>query len=140
MAMYPSRVGIVDVPLQLRIELVGLGATPVKDVAEIVEPGIVAVTRQPQAQPSVAARWQSQLVMRRDLGAEPCRVHCRRIAIDDVVIDPVLEILTRCIDSLEPPDVGVVFAKEKLRAALAAQPHRRQHGMIDRDRVAAADQ
>src|SRR6516164_6106654 len=77
-------------------------------------------------------------MMRRDFGAPTIRFHSRGIAIHDILVDAVLEMVARCIDPAQPPYVRVIFTKQEFRPAVTEESQRREPRAIDRDRIILA--
>src|SRR5271155_3555060 len=78
------------------------------------------------------------MMMRRDFGASTVWLHGLGVAIDDIIVDAVLEVATRCIDPAKPPYVRVIFTKQEFRPAVTEEPQRREPRAIDRDRIILA--
>src|SRR5271165_7250712 len=78
------------------------------------------------------------MMMPRDFGAPTVRFHGRGVAIDDIIVDAVLEVAARGIDPAQPPYVRVIFTKQEFRPAVTEEPQRREPRAIDRDRIILA--
>jgi hypothetical protein len=124
--------------LQCRVEFVGFGSALIEYAVEIVEPAIVVGERQPRPQPTAFPGRQAQLIMRRNFGAPTVRPHGLGVAVHDIIVDAVLEVVAGCLDPAEPPDIGLALTEQKFRAAVAVKPQLGQLRMIDRYRMILA--
>src|SRR6202040_1609297 len=101
--LYQPRIGIGDVLLQFCIEFVGFDAALIEYAVKIVETGGVPVTGggQPRTQTATSAGRHAEPVMRGDFGAPRIRVHGFGIAVPDIIVDAVLEVVARRIDPVQ---------------------------------------
>src|SRR6516162_1423948 len=73
--------------------------------------------------------------MRRGFCAPPVKSDGLGVAMDDIIVDAVLEVLTGRTEPAQSPGIRLVLTEQKLWKAVAIKPQSRQPRMIDRDRM-----
>src|SRR6202030_1364153 len=114
------------------------GSALIEYAVEIVESGNVVSAGQPSTQSVASSRREPKQMMRRDFGAPTIRFHGPGVAVHDIVVDAILEVVARCIDPAQPPYVRVIFTKQEFRPVVKEEPQRREPRAIDRDRIILA--
>src|SRR5215468_5501667 len=93
---------------------------------------------EPSTHSAAPSGRQAQLIMRCNLCAATIRSDRLGVAIDDIIVDAVLEVEAGRADAAQTAYIRLVLTKQQLRTASAVKPQRRQPRVIDRDRVILA--
>ena len=120
LALHGARVRIVEIGLDLGVEGVRLGEALRDDLVEIRESGLFGSGRETKPHAHSAAGRDLEAIEGGRLGAGALRVHGARVAVDDVVVEAVLEVALG-MRAVEPRRVGVVVGEQQRRLAVAEQ-------------------
>ncbi len=111
MALHEPRIWVGDVLLQFSVEFIGFGSALIEYPVKIVETRGMPGGGQPRTQPAAFSGRQAKPMMRRDLGAPRIRVHSRGIAVHDIIVDAVLEVVARRVDPVQTPYIRLVLTE-----------------------------
>jgi hypothetical protein len=140
LALNGAGIGVVQVRLQFGVELVGLPPPPLQDLPEVLKRFRLQGVRQTEAEPGRAACGDRERVVERRPGAGPGGVDGVAPAVNDGIVEGVLEMARGAVAAEQPGRIRLVVAEQQGRSAVAVNPVTAQllvvrlHGPVRRGR------